>query len=315
MNRYCTPGDWKARAPLDGTVVVPDALVSCIQEETGFRFAATSDAQGRYYFVVPEGHYKIVVRRDGFRLASQADVAVAAGIVSRVDFDLQTWSIFEKITVSETVSALTQAAPIPGAVVTIRPDDVRGLPRNDNTVMGLLAMAPGILLTPANGGEAGQISSLGARPNTNSFEVDGSSANSAISGAGWPSFFPGGTLPALTAFGTTHGLVAADAIEEVRLSPEPFAPESGGGAGASVRIQTRSGNNQVHGTLFAAVRPKALGANDWFANRYALGRSSPSLSNVGGSFGGPLRRNRSYFFVAAERLQLEQSYAWRQEVL
>jgi hypothetical protein len=88
----------------------------------------------------------------------------------------------------------------------LRPDALSSLPLNDRTVTGLMVLAPGMLVTPASGGVPGQISSLGARPNTNRYTVAGVSANNAVAGGGWPSVLPGSRLPSMTALGTTHDL-------------------------------------------------------------------------------------------------------------
>lgn len=304
---------------LEGTVrdashaVVPGAAISMIQEESGFRFSIATGEAGEFRIVLPAGHYKLVIQHDGFLPVSRASVAVPDGGARRLEFELQTERVFESITVSDTITEPAAGTHQPDAetgVYALRPEDFRGLPQNDRTVMGMLQLTPGALATPANGGEAGQLSSFGARPNANVFTVDGAGANNAVGGAGWPSYFPGATLPTMTALGTTHGLAIQDSIEEVDLAPQAYSAASGSRPGASVEIRTRSGGNQLHGSLFASGRPSLLGANDWFANRYSLGRNSPSLADGGATLGGPIQRDRTFFFAAFERLRLVQSYAW-----
>lgn len=298
---------------LEGTVrdasqaVVPDALILCVAEETGFRFQAASNRAGNYRMIVPDGHYNIIVARAGFRPIVRLGVLVTASAALREDFELQPGSVKESVTVAGVPDS--NQPQTPGATV-IQPDDVRGLPRNDGSVTGLLWLAPGILPTPATRGEPGQFSSLGAQPNTNTFSVDGVSANNAVAGGGWPSLLLGARLPGLTALGTTHDLAAFDAIEDVTVEPAGEAASIGQAPGANIIIHTRPGTNYFHGALFGAVRPPVLGANDWFANRYGLAPDAPSLHEEGGSLGGPLRRDRTYFFFAADRLDLRQGYAW-----
>ena len=102
----CMSTLWAADdARLEGTVrdtsggVAPDTVVTCLQEETGFRFSATSNGNGEYRFVVPEGHYKVVARHAGFRAVAQLGVFAATGEARRVDFTLEPGSIFETIIV------------------------------------------------------------------------------------------------------------------------------------------------------------------------------------------------------------------------
>jgi hypothetical protein len=303
---------------LQGTVrdtsqaVIPKSTVSCIQDENGFRFATTSDGSGDYRLQVPEGHYTVVVRRTGFRTVSQMGIFVSSNGAQHVDFQLDPAPVSSVLTVTDTPVA-RPFAEADGTTV-IDPSTLAGLPRSDRTVTGLLSLAPGTLLTPANSGEPGQVSILGARPNTNLFTVDGVSANNAVSGGGWPSFLPGAKLPALTALGTTHDLALPDDIAEVRLEPQAFSPEFASAPGATIAIQTRSGTNQVHASIRYDSRPGALAANDWFANRINLGRHVSRLGDESVSLGGPLWRDHTFFFIAGEKLDLQQAYTWTSTV-
>lgn len=299
---------------LEGTVrdasqaVVPDTLISCIQDETGFRFAVNSNGKGDYRLTVPQGHYTIVARRAGFRAVAQVGVPVFARGLHRIDFQLEPGSVAEVVNVSD--SLVPPLSAVSEAGIVIQPDQLGGLPQLDRTVTGLLRLIPGLLVTPANSGEPGQISSLGGRSNTNSYVVDGISANNAVSGGGWPSYLAGTRLPAMTALGTTHDLALYDAISELRVQPQGATPEFGRSPGANIAIHTKSGTNEFHGSLFYSVRPGPLGATDWFTNKFRLDHGASRLNDEGASVGGPLRRDATFFFISAERLDLRQAYAW-----
>ncbi|HEV8038538.1 MAG TPA: TonB-dependent receptor [Bryobacteraceae bacterium] len=300
-------------ARLEGTVRdvsgarAPQTVVTCLQEETGFRFSTISNGIGEYRFAVPEGHYKIVARHAGFRATARLDILAVAGKVRHVDFTLEPGSTFETITVRDSAepSDLNRAGS-----TTLPLAELAGSPLNDRTVSGLLRFSAGILITPANSGDPGQFSSLGARPSSNIFLVDGISANNAVSGAGWPSLLASGNLPAMTALGTTHNLALLDSIDDVRVETQDFSAGPGHVAGAAVLIRTRSGSNEFHGSSFYSGRPSVLASTDWFSNTYNLGRNVSTLNDFGGSLGGPLQRDRTFFFLAAERLDLRQRYAW-----
>jgi hypothetical protein len=297
----------------DGShALVPGTLISCVEEETGFRFASASNDVGEYELAVPPGHYNLVARRQGFRAVARMGVAVAAGSVSQVDFHLEPGSVTEVVIVENSLSPRPLSDDDGSAVV--RPEDLQGAPSNDRTVTGLLRLAPGILITPASSGEPGQFSSLGARPNDNSFTVDGISANNSVGGAGWPSFLPGAKLPAMTALGTTHALAAVDAIETVSVQPQAYTAQSGYAPGANVAIQTRAGTEQFHGSAFVSARPSQFGSNDWFANRYGLGSTAPSLFNGAATVGGPVHHASTYFFASFETLRLRQTSTWQTTV-
>ena len=293
------------------TRAIPGVLVSCLQDETGFRFTTATNDRGRFQITVPAGHYTLVVSRSGFGAAERMDVQVPAQGIARTDFELEPSSRRDTIIVADTISPRPLAQD-DGAVV-LAPSDWNGLPQNDRTVTGLLTLVPGAIITPANGGEPGQISSLGARSNTNSYTVDGVSGNNSVSNGGWPSFLPGGTLPAMTALGTTHNLAVFDDVEEVRSQAHGLSPENMTSAGGNIAIRTRSGTNQWHGSVFAANRPEAASAADWFANAYSayrIPRNTSRMEEEGAAAGGPLQRDRTFFFFSAERLDLEQAYTW-----
>ena len=298
---------------LEGTVhdgsaaVVPGASILCTGAETGFRFQAESGIDGKYALIVPSGHYDLIVRRLGFRTIARIGVLVPDAGAVQVDFELTPGSIWETVTVSDVPDADVWRSS--GAVV-IHPEAVRTLPANDRTVTGLLYLAPGVLFTPASRGDPGQFSSLGARPNSNTVSVDGVSGNNAVAGAGWPSLMPGGKLPSMTALGTTHNLAVLDSIQEVTVELQGDTIGFSQAPGAEIIIHTRPGTNALHGSLFGGTRPRALGASDWFANRYSLGHDAPALDQEGGTLGGPLRRDRTFAFVSAERLAIRQGYAW-----
>ena len=312
----CVPLWGSETGRLEGTVrdtsdgVMPGTSISCIQEETGFRFARRTDFQGNYAMTLPEGHYKIVAALEGFRAAAQIGVFVARRHTERVDFRLAPEGVSDVATVSELSAGVPPIFDEEDGAVVLRPDALSGLPQNDRTITGLMQLAPGMLVTPASGGEPGQISSMGARPNTNRYTVDGVSANNAVSGGGWPSVLPGSRLPSMTALGTTHDLAILDAIAEVRIVPQGFTSASGHAPGGNISISTKAGTSQFHGSLFYAGRPPTWGADDWFANRYDLQPSAPKLTDRGGSVGGSLRRDRTFFFLSAERLDLRQIYSW-----
>jgi hypothetical protein len=302
---------------LEGTVtdssgaVAPYSVISGVQQDTGFRFAVESDSRGIYSLTLPKGSYNLVARRSGFRTIARSAITVGQNATTTVNFQLEPGSVFETVTVSDTAGLEHDERALDAPSATrIRPDDEESLPLSDRTVSGLLALAPGLLITPANGGEPGQISDLGARPNTNRYTVDGVSGNSAVSGGGWPSLLGGSRLPAMTAFGTTHDLAILESIDEVRVTTQGDTPAAGRAPGANIAIQTKSGSNNFHGSIYYGSRPGPLSAKDWFSDFYPTATGEPAFSDVAGSMGGRIRRNRTFFFLSAEKLDLRQVYSW-----
>lgn len=292
---------------------VSDAAISVTSEDTGFRRVTTSFDNGRYAVSsLQPGLYKVIVRKAGFPTLVRLGVKLDVGQTARVDFELRLDSLHETITVESSPIALNTEDASVGTIV--RRDWIERLPVNGRGLLSLLEMAPGTVTTPATRGEPGQFTANGQRPNTNYFSVDGVSVNTGILGGGQPALAAGGTLPAVNAFGGMHSLVSLEALDEFRVQTSTTVAEFGRLPGAQVTLGTRSGSNDVHGSAFFIGRHESFDANDWFANRYGLERGPARLRHLGGSVGGPLRRNRTFFFLAHEDLAFRQSAVWRSPV-
>ena len=182
----------------------------------------------------------------------------------------------------------------------------------DAGLLSLLELAPGVVVTPATRGESGQFSVAGQRPNTNYFTVDGVSANSGVSGGGLPAQSTGAALPGMTAFGSLDSLLSRDALEEMRVQTSTSVAEFGRLPGGQISLSSRSGSNEFHGSLFYGFRNRILDANDWFANQHGDSRAPLRMQDVGATLGGPLRRNRTFFFLSYEGMRLFQPFVWRE---
>ena len=184
---------------------------------------------------------------------------------------------------------------------------VENLPLNGRSFSSLIDLTPGVVLTPSNFYEQGQFSVNGQRPDANYFMVDGVSANLGTAerrlnlGQGGA-----GQLPATSAFGGTSNLVSLDALEEFRIQTSTFAPEYGRTPGAQISVVTKSGTNTFHGTAFEYFRNDKLDANDWFANANGLARPELRQNDFGGVLGGPIVKDKLFFFGSYEGLRVRQ---------
>ncbi len=186
---------------------------------------------------------------------------------------------------------------------------VENLPLNGRSFSSLIDLAPGVVLAPASIYEQGQFSVNGQRPDANYFLVDGVSANLGNVGAG-SSLYQGGAgqLPVTSSFGGTSNLVSLDALEEFRIQTSTFAPEYGRTPGAQISVVTKSGTNTFHGTAFEYFRNDKLDANDWFANRNGLARPELRQNDFGGVLGGPIEKDKLFFFGSYEGLRVRQPH-------
>jgi hypothetical protein len=183
---------------------------------------------------------------------------------------------------------------------------VENIPLNGRSFQTLIMLTPGVVVTATAFDDQGQFSVNGQRADANYFTVDGVSANFGVTG-----YFPlvqaaGGALPALSASGGTNSLVSVDAMQEFRVQTSSFAPEYGRTPGGQISIVTRSGSNQFHGTAFEYFRNSVLDSNDWFSNRDHLPKPEERQNDFGGVFGGPILKDKTFFFFSYEGLRLRQ---------
>ena len=293
--------------------LVAAASVTAVNEDTGFRRTAETDAAGLWTapYLYP-GRYKLTVRKEGFRTIVQFGVPLHAAEATRVDFHLQIGDVLEVVTVSD-APRLAGSEDVEAATLVGR-NWIDHLPLNGRGILSLLELAPGSIITPASAGEAGQFSVNGQRPNTNYFTVDGAAANTGANGGGLPAQMAGGSLPGMTAFGSLQSLASVEALDEFQLRSSSFEGQYGPMPGGQIGLSTRSGSNDFQGVAFGVFRNEALDANDWFANSAGQRRQALRFEDFGGAAGGPIRRNRTFFFFSYEGLRLRQPYTWQSTV-
>jgi hypothetical protein len=258
------------------------------------------------------GSYKVTAGKEGFKTISRFDVKVAAGASTRADFPLQVGSIFDTITVRGTAPLLNESDASTGA--SFQAGEIARLPLNGGGLLDLIELAPGVTVVPATRGEAGQFTATGQRPNTNYFTIDGISANTGIAAGGLPAQASGGTLPATTAFGSLDSLISLGAVEEVQAQTSTTVAQFGRMPGANIGVTSQSGSNLLHGETTYQVRNELLGANDWFANRAGLGQAPERLNEAEQTVGGPIQRDKTFFFLSYQRMGLREPFIDTQAV-
>src|SRR5262249_13774015 len=253
---------------------------------------------------LPPGTYALEVERDGFRRVVKPDVVLHVQDAFEIDFDMTLGPVSETVTVEAGAPLVNTES---GAVSTVIDRAfVENLPLNGRSFQTLITLTPGVVLTVTAFNDQGQFSVNGRRADANYFTVDGVSANFGV-----PRYFPlmqsgSGALPALSASGGTNSLVSVDAMQEFRIQTSSFAPEFGRTPGGQISIVTRSGTNAFHGTAFEYFRDSALDARDWFANFNGLPKPESRQHDFGAVFGGPLVKDKTFFFVTYEGLRLHQ---------
>jgi len=282
--------------------VIVGAKVIAINVDTNVRYEATTNNVGSYDLPnLPPGSYRIEVEKPGFKTVVKSDVILHVQDTAAINFEMALGSASEIVTVEAGGLVIDTTDATVSTVVDRQ--FAENLPMNGRSFQTLIQLAPGVVLTVSNGYDAGQFSVNGQRPSSNYWMVDGVSANVGISTA-LPGNGLGGSLGSFSVLGGTNSLVSIDAMQEFRIQTSTFAPEFGRTPGGQISIVTRSGSNQFHGTAFDYLRNDLFDANDWFADSVGLSKPEERQNDFGGTFSGPILKDRTFFFFSYEGLRL-----------
>ncbi|HMG32938.1 MAG TPA: TonB-dependent receptor [Blastocatellia bacterium] len=287
--------------------LIADSKVAAITADTNVRYETTTNNSGQYYLTnLPPGAYRIEVEKAGFKKLIKPDVILHVQDSLEIDFELAVGSVSDSITIEAGAPLVNTESATVSTVIDRR--FVERLPLNGRSFQTLIMLAPGVVPTAASLIDQGQFSVNGQRSDANYFTVDGVSANFGVTGFLALSQSAAGALPALSASGGTNSLVSVDAMQEFRIQTSSFAPEFGRTPGGQISVVTRSGSNAFHGTLFEYFRNGVLDARDWFVKFNNLAKPEEQQNDFGGVIGGPVLKDRTFFFFSYEGLRLRQPF-------
>ncbi len=273
---------------LSGTVtdptgaVIPNASITIVNAQTGLQRQATSDAQGRYNMEqLPPGAYILTAKSSGF-----VDT-VMHGIQLMVNQPLTMPVVFEKLgstTTAVTVEAdatqvNTQDASL-GNV--IGGQAIVELPFPQRNVATLLLFQPGVTSFGVSDDRNGAVN--GGRSDQGNISLDGADVNNESNRAALTSVLR----------------VTLDSVEEFRSTTTNADASKGRGSGAEIALVTKHGTNELHGSLYEYRRGTETAANDFFSNRSGVPRAALLINIFGGSAGGPIKKNKAFFFINYE---------------
>jgi hypothetical protein len=301
--------------------ILPDADIQILNEATGVQYSNATNRFGIYTVpILPPGQYRVQVSRNGFKTIIKSGIVLNVQSAMELNFMLPLGAASESITVEAGSSLINTTDASVGTVVDQQ--FVSNIPLNGRSFQDLISLTPGVVTqspqAPNQGvGYAGDFSVNGQRTESNYYTVDGVSQNSgAGSGSGNAQSAVGGTIGTSTVLGTTQSLIPVDALREFRVQSSSYSAEFGRSPGGQFSLATRSGTNDLHGSMFDYLRNNFFDANDWFNDEY--GKPTPALrqNDFGGTFGGPIwlprlfkGTNRTFFFGAYEGLRLTQPTA------
>jgi hypothetical protein len=271
--------------------VIPSATITAVQIGTQTAHTTRSDAGG--YFEIPTlpvGHYSVDVSAKGFEHFAVKDVNVTIGHVIVINPTLQLGASTETVTVEANAVQVETTSTQLGAVVNDRA--IIGLPLNTRDTYQLLQLQPGVSSQMGSSDtlfygadNPGVVSVNGGRGRANNYMVNGGDGNDLFV-----------NLPAIEP--------SPDAIEEFRVISDTFDAEYGRNSGSIVNVVTKSGTNQFHGDFYEFLRNNVLDARNFFDTS-----SSPEdfkQNQFGGTLGGPILKDRTFFFVSYEGRRIRQ---------
>ena len=285
--------------------VIAAAKITAISASTNVRYETATNGSGDYHLAnIPPSAYRIEIEKPGFKKLVKPDVILHVQDALEINFEMTIGAASETLTVEAGAPLVSTESGTVSMVVDRT--FVENLPLNGRSFQTLIMLTPGVVVTATAFYDQGQFSVNGQRADANYFTVDGVSANFGVTGFPPLMQAAGGALPALSALGGTNSLVSVDAMQEFRIQTSSFAPEFGRAPGGQISIATRSGTNAFHGTLFEYFRNSVLDARDWFVNFNGLAKPEERQNDFGGVFGGPVRRDKTFFFFSYEGLRLRQ---------
>src|SRR4051812_18436824 len=266
--------------------VIPNAKVTIVNEGTGLTRTVHADANGEFTAPsLPTGHYTVIAELTGFKTLTLSNIELGVDQRARIDLKLDVGAMTESVSVEATSPLLQTSSSELGTTVTSA--QIEALPLNGRNFVNLTRTLPGVLrgIPGANIDGAGSLawrasasfSANGQRTRDNNFMLDGVDNNE-------------------TWLQTVVIFPSVDALDEFKLQTSTYSAEFGRSLGGVVNLQIKSGTNRLHGSGFEFHRDDAFDANNFFNNR--AGRAKPNFkqNQFGGTVGGPVFKDRTFFF-------------------
>jgi hypothetical protein len=272
---------------------VPGATVKVTDVDTNITRTLTTDAGGFYNALeLPTGNYQVEVSASGFKSVIRKGITLEVTQAPEINFTLEVGATEQQVTVSGEVPQVdTQDATL-GNIV--GQQAVQNLPLNGRNYVDLSLLQAGV--TPdrnSSGNGATSFSANGAPPRSNNFTLDGAVTTTQE-----------GRNPANA--GSTLGV---DGVKEYRIITSDYSAEYGLTMGSQVVVVSKSGTNQFHGDAFEFIRNSAFDARNYFLTTAGIANPLLQKNQYGGAFGGPIKKDKTFFFATYEGLKLNLSVA------
>jgi hypothetical protein len=268
---------------------LPGTVVTVRQVETGLQRSVTADAQGRYSLAaLPPGTYEIRAELSGFRPLLRRGVTLTIGEAAVVDLKMTVGGVAEEVTVVAQTSPVNTRSGELSYLVDAQ--TIEELPLNGRNFTDLALLQPSVVAFPHRDGGSVVAHGLGMSvngqdPRANVYLLDGTLLNDMTNG------------PAGSAAGTALGM---ETVQEFRVQTNAYSAEYGRMSGGQINVLTKAGTNDIRGSVYEFHRNDALDAKNYFD---VNGKPPFTRNQFGGAAGGPLRRDKIFYFVGVEALR------------
>ena len=274
--------------------VIPGAVVVALNVQTGVRWKLATDTQGFYSFqALPIGTYEVAVSKEGFQGYRQTGLVLTVNAALTVDATVQVGPVVQRVTVTSTAVHVDTTSTQMGEV--IGSNKITSVPLLTRGYTDLLALQPGVVPVSSGmaGGQGGEFTAtgFGIAPVSGDLNAGNLSVNGMREGAN--GFLLNGATVQESGFSGAAIIPNLDSIAEFRILTNNFDAEYGAYAGGQINVITKSGTDRFHGDLFEFVRNTDLQAR----NFYDINRGPYQQNQFGGTIGGPIKRNRLFFFA------------------
>lgn len=292
-----TTGNIEGRVVDPQGAVVPGATVTAINKQTGLERTASADDEGNYRIILlPPGTYDVRATAGNFTAVQAANVIVTVGGKTPLDLTLSVSGGSEQITVTSEAPVVETTRT--SVSTTVNQVAIENLPVNGRNYLDFATLTPGVIRDQTRDGD---LSVGGQKGTLNNLQVDGTDNNNTFFGQ---AFGRTGVRPPYQ--------FSEESVQEFQVNQNGFSAEFGRAGGAVINVVTKSGTNEFHGGLFEYFRDESLNANSPTLKAQQFQRNQPNkrpplqIHQFGGRIGGPIVKNRAFFFFTydAQRQKL-----------
>ena len=268
--------------------VIPAAQISVTNTATQEARIATTNKEGIFQLLaLPIGNYKVTAEHAGFRTVVSQEQKLLINQALRIDFKMEVGAENQTVDVGAEAAPVETVNPTLGQSITGRA--LTNMPLNGRDMLDLALLQPGVTESNDDNSGAGNYSIAGGRTDSVTFLLDGGNNNDLLDNSNVLDPNP-------------------DAIAEFRILTSDYTAEYGRNGGGVISVVTKSGTNQIHGSLFEYIRNRTFDANDYFNKQQDLPRFDLKRNQFGATLGGPIVKDIAFFFLAYQGQRQVQAY-------